>query len=145
MKRTIFSNQLLPWLLLAPQLAITFIFFLWPAGQAIKQSFLRALGGWRLDPGACGQLGLLNLRFTSPVCPRPCAGASGRGANSHKRYKMAARDRRPFQKQRQAGLRSAPYSASGKLDPSLKGPVATLRGSGLLQTGLPSGVRRRSA
>lgn len=41
MKRTIFSNQLLPWLLLAPQLAITFIFFLWPAGQAIKQSFLR--------------------------------------------------------------------------------------------------------
>ena len=41
MKRTIFSNQLLPWLLLAPQLAITFIFFLWPAGQAIRQSFLR--------------------------------------------------------------------------------------------------------
>ena len=41
MKRTIFNNQLLPWLLLAPQLAITFIFFLWPAGQAIWQSFLR--------------------------------------------------------------------------------------------------------
>ncbi len=41
MKRTIFSNQLLPWLLLAPQLIITFIFFLWPAGQAIRQSFLR--------------------------------------------------------------------------------------------------------
>ena len=41
MKRTIFSNQCLPWLLLAPQLAITFIFFLWPAAQAVKQSFLR--------------------------------------------------------------------------------------------------------
>ena len=41
MKRTIFRNQLLPWLLLAPQLAITFIFFLWPAAQAIRQSFLR--------------------------------------------------------------------------------------------------------
>lgn len=41
MKRTIFNNQLLPWLLLAPQLAITFIFFIWPAGQAIWQSFLR--------------------------------------------------------------------------------------------------------
>lgn len=41
MKRTIFRNQLLPWLLLAPQLIITFIFFLWPAGQAIRQSFLR--------------------------------------------------------------------------------------------------------
>ncbi|MBW7056566.1 sn-glycerol-3-phosphate ABC transporter permease UgpA [Paracoccus bogoriensis] len=41
MKRTIFNSQLLPWLLLAPQLAITFIFFLWPAAQAIRQSFLR--------------------------------------------------------------------------------------------------------
>ncbi|CAM3153587.1 sn-glycerol-3-phosphate ABC transporter permease UgpA [Paracoccus nototheniae] len=41
MKRTIFSNQLLPWLLLAPQLIITFIFFLWPAAQAVRQSFLR--------------------------------------------------------------------------------------------------------
>ncbi|WEF23568.1 sn-glycerol-3-phosphate ABC transporter permease UgpA [Paracoccus sp. S3-43] len=41
MKRTIFRNQLLPWLLLAPQLAITFVFFLWPAAQAIRQSVLR--------------------------------------------------------------------------------------------------------
>ncbi|WP_294926807.1 sn-glycerol-3-phosphate ABC transporter permease UgpA [uncultured Paracoccus sp.] len=41
MKRTLFNNRLLPWLLLAPQLAITFIFFLWPATQAIIQSFLR--------------------------------------------------------------------------------------------------------
>jgi sn-glycerol 3-phosphate transport system permease protein len=41
MKRTIFNNQLLPWLLLAPQLAITFIFFIWPAAQAVWQSFLR--------------------------------------------------------------------------------------------------------
>ncbi|MFN3548721.1 MAG: sn-glycerol-3-phosphate ABC transporter permease UgpA [Mesorhizobium sp.] len=41
MKRVIFRNQLLPWLLLAPQLAVTFVFFLWPAGQAGWQSFLR--------------------------------------------------------------------------------------------------------
>lgn len=41
MKRTTFKNQLLPWLLLAPQLTITFLFFLWPAGQAVWQSFLR--------------------------------------------------------------------------------------------------------
>jgi sn-glycerol 3-phosphate transport system permease protein len=41
MKRTIFQNRLLPWLLLAPQLAVTFVFFLWPAGQAGWQSFLR--------------------------------------------------------------------------------------------------------
>lgn len=41
MKRTVFNNQWLPWLLLAPQLLITFVFFLWPAGQALWQSFLR--------------------------------------------------------------------------------------------------------
>ncbi|MDA0187417.1 MAG: sn-glycerol-3-phosphate ABC transporter permease UgpA [Proteobacteria bacterium] len=40
-KRTIFGNKGLPYLLLAPQLAITAIFFLWPAGQAVRQSFLR--------------------------------------------------------------------------------------------------------
>ena len=41
MKRALFVNRLLPWLLLAPQLAVTAIFFLWPAAQAIRQSFLR--------------------------------------------------------------------------------------------------------
>ncbi len=41
MKRTLFRHQLLPWLLLAPQLLVTFIFFIWPAGQAVWQSFLR--------------------------------------------------------------------------------------------------------
>jgi len=40
-KRTIFPNKLLPYLLLTPQLAITIIFFLWPAGQALKSSFER--------------------------------------------------------------------------------------------------------
>lgn len=41
MKRSIFRNQLLPWVLLAPQLAVTLVFFLWPAVQAGWQSFLR--------------------------------------------------------------------------------------------------------
>lgn len=41
MKRAIFSHKGLPWLLLAPQLAITLVFFIWPAGQALWQSFLR--------------------------------------------------------------------------------------------------------
>jgi sn-glycerol 3-phosphate transport system permease protein len=41
MKRTLFRNRLLPWLLLAPQLAVTAVFFLWPAAQAGWQSFLR--------------------------------------------------------------------------------------------------------
>ncbi len=34
-RRTIFPGQLLPLLLVAPQLALTAIFFLWPAGQAL--------------------------------------------------------------------------------------------------------------
>ena len=37
-KRVIFQARLLPYLLVAPQIAITLIFFIWPAAQAVKQS-----------------------------------------------------------------------------------------------------------
>ena len=40
-KKVIFRGRLLPLALLAPQLAITFVFFFWPAGRAIYQSLLR--------------------------------------------------------------------------------------------------------
>ncbi len=40
-KSVSFNNKLLPYLLLAPQLAITIVFFYWPASQALHQSFLR--------------------------------------------------------------------------------------------------------
>jgi sn-glycerol 3-phosphate transport system permease protein len=40
-KRTIFPSKLLPYILLAPQLAVTLIFFIWPALQAVKSSFER--------------------------------------------------------------------------------------------------------
>ncbi len=36
---SIFPNKLLPYLLLAPQIAITLVFFFWPAFQAVRQSF----------------------------------------------------------------------------------------------------------
>lgn len=36
--KAIFHNKLLPYVLMAPQLAITFIFFFWPAGQSVYQS-----------------------------------------------------------------------------------------------------------
>ena len=39
--RVVFPNRILPYLLLAPQLAITLIFFYWPASQALYQSMLR--------------------------------------------------------------------------------------------------------
>jgi sn-glycerol 3-phosphate transport system permease protein len=40
-KRAHFSGWMLPLLLIVPQMAITIIFFYWPASQAIWQSFLR--------------------------------------------------------------------------------------------------------
>ena len=39
-KRAIFGGRVLPYLLLAPQLLVTIIFFYWPASQAVWQSFL---------------------------------------------------------------------------------------------------------
>jgi len=37
-KRVVFRHKTLPYLLLAPQIAVTLIFFFWPAGQALWQS-----------------------------------------------------------------------------------------------------------
>ena len=39
--RVVFPNNILPYLLLAPQLAITLVFFYWPASQALYQSVLK--------------------------------------------------------------------------------------------------------
>ena len=38
-KRVTFSNRWLPYLLVAPQIAITLVFFIWPAYRALEQSF----------------------------------------------------------------------------------------------------------
>jgi sn-glycerol 3-phosphate transport system permease protein len=40
-KRTVFPNKILPYLLIAPQMLVTLVFFLWPAATAFWQSFLR--------------------------------------------------------------------------------------------------------
>jgi len=39
-KQSIFQSRLLPYALVAPQLAVVLIFFYWPAAQAVIQSFL---------------------------------------------------------------------------------------------------------
>ena len=39
-KNAILNGQIVPYLLLTPQLVITFVFFYWPASQALWQSFL---------------------------------------------------------------------------------------------------------
>jgi len=40
-KRVLFKSSWLPWLLIAPQMAIIIVFFFWPAGQALYQSVLQ--------------------------------------------------------------------------------------------------------
>ncbi|HBP80748.1 MAG TPA: glycerol-3-phosphate transporter permease, partial [Halomonas sp.] len=40
-KRMTFPGRFLPYALLAPQVIVTLIFFIWPAGQALYQSLLR--------------------------------------------------------------------------------------------------------
>ncbi len=80
-RRATFDNRLLPYVLVAPQLAITLVFFFWPAGQAIYQSLLRqdpfglrtsfvwfenfavVLG----DPGYLGALGTTLLFSTAVI------------------------------------------------------------------------------
>src|SRR4051812_14770330 len=46
-KRVVFNERLLPYLLVAPQIVITLIFFFWPSGQMIWQSMITedAFGG----------------------------------------------------------------------------------------------------
>mgnify|MGYP001619987575 FL=1 len=39
-KRAIYSNKVLPYLLLVPQMFVVLVFFYWPASQAVYQSFL---------------------------------------------------------------------------------------------------------
>ncbi len=54
----VFPNKILPYLLLAPQIVLTVIFFFWPASQALYQSVLRE------DPFGLrsGFVGLANFR-----------------------------------------------------------------------------------
>ncbi|WP_088284898.1 sn-glycerol-3-phosphate ABC transporter permease UgpA [Ideonella sp. A 288] len=40
-KRVLFKSWWLPWVLIAPQMAIVLVFFFWPAGQALYQSVLQ--------------------------------------------------------------------------------------------------------
>ena len=40
LKRVHFGPSILPFLLVAPQIAVTLVFFIWPASQALYQSFL---------------------------------------------------------------------------------------------------------
>ena len=41
MKRAVFKNRRLPYLLVLPQLAVTLAFFFWPAFESLRLSFFR--------------------------------------------------------------------------------------------------------
>lgn len=58
MQSVVFPNKVLPYLLLAPQIILTVVFFFWPASQALYQSVLRE------DPFGLksGFVGLANFR-----------------------------------------------------------------------------------
>lgn len=64
-KRVVFNHKLLPYLLLAPQLLITVIFFFLPAGQAIWQSFFieSAFGGDQQFVGLDNYTALFNNAY----------------------------------------------------------------------------------
>lgn len=58
MQRVVFPNKILPYFLVAPQIALTVVFFFWPASQALYQSMQRE------DPFGLksGFVGLTNFR-----------------------------------------------------------------------------------
>ncbi|OGP62049.1 MAG: glycerol-3-phosphate transporter permease [Deltaproteobacteria bacterium RBG_13_49_15] len=64
-KRVVFKNRYLPYILIAPQIMITLVFFFWPASQALYQSVLQE------DPFGISSkfVGLKNFLeiFTDPV------------------------------------------------------------------------------
>ncbi|ASY72620.1 glycerol-3-phosphate transporter permease [Sinorhizobium fredii USDA 205] len=41
MQRVVFPNKILPYVLVAPQIVLTIVFFFWPASQALYQSVMR--------------------------------------------------------------------------------------------------------
>ena len=47
-KKVIFRGVALPYLLLLPQMAITLVFFFWPAGMAVRE--MKVLSGRQFDP-----------------------------------------------------------------------------------------------
>ena len=76
--RVVFPNKLLPYLLLAPQLAITAVFFYWPASQAV---WLRRVPkppppmavdtGWRPWPKPWGGSSIAALIWVTCADRRP--------------------------------------------------------------------------
>src|SRR5256712_12441515 len=72
MKRSVFPNRWLPYALVAPQVAITIVFFFWPAFDSLRLSLYRAspFGDRLIFIGG----GALRRRLCAPA---PFRGAAG--------------------------------------------------------------------
>jgi sn-glycerol 3-phosphate transport system permease protein len=63
-KRTVFPNRVLPYALLLPQMAVTVVFFLWPAGQTLLSSRQRQDSVERVTTCVC--FGNYRMLFKDP-------------------------------------------------------------------------------
>ena len=88
-RRVVFSGRLFPALLLMPQLAVTIVFFFWPAAQAILQSVLRQdafglstrfVGGANFTAIFADPYYLASVEVT--LCLQRCGGGAGAGAGA---------------------------------------------------------------
>lgn len=63
MKRTIFKNPWLPYALVLPQMAVTLVFFFWPAGKSLYLSLFRSppFGGRDVFVGLANFVALLSI------------------------------------------------------------------------------------
>lgn len=97
--RPVFRSRWLPYLLVAPQLVITVIFFIWPAGEALWYS-LQSVDPFGFSSQFVGLENFVAL-FTTVIISTP----SGRRLNSARWSRLAACWSRCFR--RHGGLRGA--------------------------------------
>jgi sn-glycerol 3-phosphate transport system permease protein len=75
-KRVRFRSTWLPWLLVAPQMAVVLVFFFWPAAQALYQSVLQQ-DAFGIDTEFVGLENFRASGTTKPTSrrsrPRPCS------------------------------------------------------------------------
>ena len=71
-KRVTFDDKLLPYLLVAPQIIVTLVFFIWPSGQALWQSVI-------LEDAFGGNTRFVGLgQFPQAACRRRLLGLGAR-------------------------------------------------------------------
>ena len=70
MKRSIFQNRWLPYLLLPPQIVVVVVFFFWPAFDSLRLSVFKVapFGDRQIFVGLDNFIDLLTARGVRPQC-----------------------------------------------------------------------------